>query len=320
MQSILLRCFGLLLVLGSLSCAKAAPPMEKEAADQLKVEQLVRVYPISEEEYERLLKLTDGKNAISEARLTSAGFSSVRNSLDSGWHSLLRIMGLTTTSRSVPTIDTEDQPLCVMKRNISDDAANGEDPVINCVVVVKPGLEQDPISSTTPYLAIYWDPETNTPIEQTVPQQEIQPATQAAAEVDVPVAQEELEMTTTSPVILFTLIGNNAEFKQKTSAVGPTLRQYGSPFTPLSGGGYGSSFGAYSPYGLPSQFGQPLYYPQPQYGQQLYYPQPQYGQQLYYPQQHYGQQLYYPQPYYEENEEDNDDEDEDEDEYEEADY
>lgn len=150
------------------------------------MEQLVRVYPINEEQYEKLMQLTNGKNVISEARLTSAGFTAVRNSLDSGWNSLLRIMGLTTTSRSdVAKIDIDGQPLCVMKRSFDDTesrATADDDSVINCIVVLKkdPALETPTVGNSNPSFAPYWYQESAAATPVQMPQDQLSVDPQAS--------------------------------------------------------------------------------------------------------------------------------------------
>ncbi|XP_034101998.1 uncharacterized protein LOC117566566 [Drosophila albomicans] len=278
MQSSVLRYLSLLFVLATLSCLQAAPSADKQTVEQSspKAEQLVRVYPINEEQYEKLLKLTNGKNLISEARLTSAGFTAVRNSLDNGWNSLLRIIGLTTTSRSEQSkIDFDGQPLCVMKRSLSDAVVDAtepraletkelsdEDSVINCIVVLKkdPAIESQS-AVNNPSFAPYWYHENNAAV---VPEQElpIEPQTNepVAPAVAEPVSiaaesnKEQLVATTTpAPKVNKpkpkTRSKSKSKVQKKKSDAGASreYNPYGLPPPPLPPTLYGSSYG--SPYG-----------------------------------------------------------------------
>ncbi|XP_034480004.1 uncharacterized protein LOC117785856 [Drosophila innubila] len=262
MPTAVFRYLSLFLVLATLSCPEAAPSADKDS----KVEQLVRVYPINEEQYEKLLQFTNGKNVISEARLTSAGFTSVRNSLDSGWNSLLRIMGLTTTSRSeVAKIDIDGQPLCVMRRSFDESearATSDEDSVINCIVVLKKDSisETQSADSSNPSFAPYWYQEN--PV-QTAPQQHPFPlepqASQLIAQQEVSPAEddEERQVATTTPAPKVKKLRSKPKSKsnsrsklqkKKTALNAEASRQYGSPFgAPTSP--YGSPYGGAYPYG-----------------------------------------------------------------------
>ncbi|KAM8711315.1 hypothetical protein ACLKA7_000455 [Drosophila subpalustris] len=292
MPSTEFRFLSLLLVLATLSCSQAAPAADKDA----QVEQLVRVYPISEQQYEKLLKLTNGKNFISEARLTSAGFSAVRNSLDSGWNSLLRIMGLTTTSRAeVAKIDIDGQPLCVMKRSIEPRAASDEESVINCIVVLKKDsvFETHTADNPNPSFAPYWYQEDTVPapVQAETPQQ--LPSPEAS-----PLKVKKLRNKPKSKSRL-------QQQRKKTLSNGEATRQYGSPFGSPYGSPYGGAYpyqnpyGGFSPYG---SFGQ-----QPGFGQF-----PAYGQQPFYPPSPFlGQPSpYNPYPFFEESEDEADEGDE----------
>ncbi|KAH8410956.1 hypothetical protein KR222_003025, partial [Zaprionus bogoriensis] len=263
-----------------------------------KVNQLVRVYPINEEQYERLQKLTNGKNVISEARLTSAGFTSVRDSLDNGWNSLLRIMGLTTTTRSddVAKIDIDGQPLCVMRRSLDDAEpraaardAYDEDSVINCIVVLKkdPALEPQSIVNTNPNFAPYWYNE-NAEAQPTEVQANAEqlPAVEQPAAPAVEPEQPQLDTAAepnATPIIKLTnkpKSGSKSKRKylirqktRKTAADTSAPRQYGQygqppppPPPPPYGAGYGSpydnSYGyGQSPYSPFSSYPAPPAYP-----------------------------------------------------------
>ncbi|TDG48899.1 hypothetical protein AWZ03_004583 [Drosophila navojoa] len=322
-----------------------APSTEKEG-------QVVRVYPISEEQYERLLQLTDGKNLISEGRLTTAGFTSVRNTLGSGWNSLLRIVGLTSTRTEQPKIDIDGQPLCVMRRNIYDAeslgiqgrSSNDEESVINCIVVLKRDPALQTLSSSNPDFAPYWYTEQSD--EQ--PLQQLQPLQQAAQPVELdfaPEAEQQLERirtttTTSAPKVTKKKRNKSKSIPKSKSksknkkrarpALGsvfavPASRQYGSPYgppaapplpppppPPVPTAPYGSAYGGAYPF--PS-YGQ--YNPYAAYSQQLpFSPQSAFGQQPYpYSPPYYGQNPYYNPPapaYYEQQDKQEEDADEDE--------
>ncbi|XP_017864534.1 PREDICTED: protein FREE1 [Drosophila arizonae] len=305
----------------------AAPSTEKE-------EQAVRVYPISEEQYERLLQITDGNNLISEGRLTTAGFASVRNTLGSGWQSLLRIVGFTPTRTDQPKIDIDGQPLCVMRRNVYDaeslsvegKSANGEESVINCIVVLKRDPALQSLSSSNPDFAPYWYN------EQSEEQQQ-QPAELNFA----PEAEQQLERVraTTTTIAPKNKNKNKKRARPSLKSVYAVAapRQYGSPYgppapplpqlpppqppvpqlpppqPPVPAAPYGSAYGGAYPF--PS-YGQ--YNPYAAYSQQLpFSPQSAFGQQPYpYSPQYYGQSPYYnPLAYYEQQDKEEDDIDED---------
>lgn len=239
----------------------------------------MRVYPINEEQYEHLQKLTNGKNVISEARLTSAGFTSVRDSIDSGWNSLLRIIGLTSTTRSDDTkIDIDGQPLCVMRRSLSDAQPRGkageqeatktageqdDDSVINCIVVLKddPALAAQSAVLSNPNFAPYWYTEQPEVVAETVEQQTL-PERASAAE------PEPASVSAAQPVPAVTKSKRKNKLQQKRRKT--TLRQYpaGYPQLPLPplppppppAAGYGAGYG--SPYGYGGEaYGQTPYNP-----------------------------------------------------------
>ncbi|XP_030388401.1 uncharacterized protein LOC115634682 [Scaptodrosophila lebanonensis] len=149
---------GLLLLLGTMPGHEAAPASEGEP------DHLVRVYRIDQQQYEKVLNLTNAKNFISEARLISGGFSSVSNGfnsltkdLSSGWNSLLRIVGFTPTSKQ-NEVKVDGQPLCVVKTRegvVADQiyADFEDDSVINCIVVLenKNTLENKVLGGTVTY-------------------------------------------------------------------------------------------------------------------------------------------------------------------------
>ncbi|XP_030238961.1 uncharacterized protein LOC108652657 [Drosophila navojoa] len=295
MHSAWLRCFAFLCLV--LSCCEAAPSTEKEG-------QVVRVYPISEEQYERLLQLTDGKNLISEGRLTTAGFTSVRNTLGSGWNSLLRIVGLTSTRTEQPKIDIDGQPLCVMRRNIYDAeslgiqgrSSNDEESVINCIVVLKRDPALQTLSSSNPDFAPYWYTEQSD--EQ--PLQQLQPLQQAAQPVELdfaPEAEQQLERirtttTTSAPKVTKKKRNKSKSIPKSKSksknkkrarpALGSVFAVPASLPTAPYGSAYGGaypfpSYGQYNPYAAYSQ--QLPFSPQSAFGQQPYpYSPPYYGQ------------------------------------------
>ncbi|ALC41522.1 CG34201, partial [Drosophila busckii] len=90
-----------------------------------KPNQLVPVYPISSAQYAQIMRVANGKRVLTEGRLTAANFKSIRNNIDSGWQSMLRIMGLSRDSSE--KIDIEGKPLCVTKSG--RDAANADEDV-----------------------------------------------------------------------------------------------------------------------------------------------------------------------------------------------
>lgn len=265
----------------------------------------MRVYPINEEQYERLQKLTNGKNVISEARLTSAGFTSVRDSLDSGWNSLLRIMGLTTTTRSdASKIDIDGQPLCVMKRSLSEvqprdaqakEAAEEDDSVINCIVVLKEDGADEGINAgiTNPNFAPYWF---NGNAEEGAAEQPTeQEATPERASAVAPAADSTSAVAPMpAPVVKKTKSGTKSKRKSSLRKKNG-LRQYypQAPLPPLPppppppyGAGYGSpydnSYGQspYNPFGsypapaIPPSSYPPSPYPPSSYPPSSYPPSP----------------------------------------------
>ncbi|XP_023174851.2 leucine-rich repeat extensin-like protein 1 [Drosophila hydei] len=290
-----LRCFGLLLLV--LSCCEAAPSKEKE-------EQLVRVYPINEEQYESLLKLTEGKNVISEARLTSAGFTAVRNTLGSGWHSLLRIMGFTATRAEQTKIDIDGQPLCVMKRSVDDaevdqtkprdlegKSASDEDSVINCIVVLKRDPALESLSSSNPDFAPYWYTANSAaqPVQPVQPVQltpqvnsEPQAAELMAKQPAAPETEQLEQQLEPSSAAVTAPQATKKRSKSKKSRQGTrsslassAARQYGPPLPPPPPplpppppAPYGSPYGGAYPYGGYTQTPYSQYNPYAPYGQQ----------------------------------------------------
>ncbi|KAH8279344.1 hypothetical protein KR026_006989 [Drosophila bipectinata] len=315
---------ALLLFLGIFAALQAAPSSSPET----KREQLVRVYEINEEQYERVLQLTKGKNLISEARLINGGFATVSETLSSGWHSLLRIVGLTTISKAdeAEKIDFDGQPLCVIKTREGepmgrdeevadarslDRAIESEDDesAIHCIVVLKKDEQELPSQSPNPSFAAYWNPPQTTEESPVVKQTQ-----ESEAEKEDP-EKEEPETTSVAP--LKKKKGNKSIYPSDESTEDARqipgaypLPQYGTP--------YPGSYGTY-PYGPSPYPGSSPYGPQPYvppYGQSPYSPYGPYGPQLPYgPQQPYGpppppppqqppyvspyypQQVYGPQPY-----------------------
>lgn len=273
----------------------------------------MRVYEINEEQYQRVLQLTKGKNLISEGRLINGGFATVSDTLSSGWNSLLRIVGLTTLSKADETekVAFDGQPLCVIKsrdgegreedvpsarssaRDIEDEE---EDSAIHCIVVLKKDVELElPTLEPLPNYVQYWNkPETSNPVVEA-------PIRSQSSEV----LKDEEEVQTRIPAPLKMKKVNKSTYPRASTLADdsddsrqygypPLPPQYGTPYPPPpSYGGY-----PYSPY--PN----PLPYPSPQpYGPQLPYGPSPYGQSPYglYPQQPYGPQPpiapYSPQPY-----------------------
>jgi len=273
----------------------------------------VRVYEINEEQYQRVLQLTKGKNLISEGRLINGGFATVSDTLSSGWNSLLRIVGLTTLSKADETekVDFDGQPLCVIKSregegreedvpaarsSARDIEAEEEDSAIHCIVVLKKDVELElPTLEPLPNYVQYWNkPETSNPVVEA-------PIRSQSSEV----LKDEEEVQTRIPAPLKKKKVNKSTYPRASTLADdsdgsrqygypPLPPQYGTPYPPPpSYGGY-----PYSPY--PN----PLPYPSPQpYGPQLPYGPSPYGQSPYglYPQQPYGPQLpiapYSPQPH-----------------------
>ncbi|KAH8280247.1 hypothetical protein KR018_000911, partial [Drosophila ironensis] len=296
-------------------------------------EKLVRVYEINEEQYERVLQLTKGKNVISEARLINGGFATVSETLSSGWHSLLRIVGLTTVTKSdeEEKVDFDGQPLCVIKSREGDSLgrdeevpsarsngkgidADDDDSAIHCIVVLKKDPELElPSQAAHQSFAPYWNhPE---PVEEMSVVKQTQ-----TVEPEKVVEEEPTEVTSTTVAPQKKKKVNKSVYpKENNSEVDidvsrqytyPSQAQYGYPYPPPPGG-YGGA-GAFNP---ASYGGSPYgYWPSSPYTsypqQQTGYPLPQPGypqQQPGYPQQQPGypigqpgipSQPYYPSPYY----------------------
>ncbi|BFG06102.1 trithorax group protein osa [Drosophila madeirensis] len=323
----------LLMLLGLFASLEAAPSSSTGGSKKSRPEELVRVYSINAEQYARVLQLTQGRNVISEARLINGGFATVGDSLSSGWHSLLRIVGLTTLSKADedPKVDFDGQPLCVIKtredapreegspRSSSTNNQDEEESAINCIVVLKKehDLEQ-PTPDHYQYLYSVPAPQSAVVPQEAAPQAAVvppvesaavgEPAEQVAEQVE---EQVDEEITTEAPQR-----SRSKSKKENTSSESTTdsfeehfevPRQYGAgyPPPPPQYGGY-SPYGGYpySPYSPPVQpYGAQPY---PPYGQSLspYAPQQPFGlQQPFGPQQPFGGQPpigspYYPQPYY----------------------
>lgn len=270
----------------------------------------MRVYEINKEQYERVLQLTKGRNVISEARLINGGFAtvgeSVSDTISSGWHSLLRIVGLTTASKADEEEkgDFEGQPLCVIKtrqgealgrdeevtsarssgRGIEGD--EGEDSAIHCIVVLKPDLEL-PSQEPHPNYAQYW----NAP-QAPMPAEHIDAVKQPE---EVKVKEEEVEVATSA--LLKRKKMNKSTHPKAASLEEDTdsARQYGAyPLSPQYGTPYPSSpYAGYSPYS-------PYQIPQGPYGQSPYGSLPPFGpppQQIYVPQLQYPPQQPFVNPY-----------------------
>ncbi|XP_017051529.1 vacuolar protein-sorting protein BRO1 [Drosophila ficusphila] len=287
----------------SLETAPSSTPGTKQ-------EELVRVYEINEEQYERVLQLTNGKNLISEARVINGGFATVGDTISSGWNSFLRIVGLTSVTKAdeAEKVDFDGQPLCVIKtregegreENVTTARSSGraieaedEESAIHCIVVLKKDSDFElPNKDSHPNFAQYWN-QPQTP--QTVDESPVQ------NEAEEEVVEEEPVVTTTpaplrrkkinkSTYPRVALLQDDSDGSRQYSYP----PQYGTPYPPPYGG-Y-----PYSPY--PNQ--PPYPGPQP-YGSQIPYgPQP-YGQPPYgpYPPQPYGPPPppigpYNPQPYY----------------------
>ncbi|KAH8320747.1 hypothetical protein KR067_008478, partial [Drosophila pandora] len=296
---------------------------------ETKREQLVRVYEINEEQYERVLQLTKGKNLISEARLINGGFATVSETLSSGWHSLLRIVGLTTLSKAdeAEKIDFDGQPLCVIKTREGEPMGRDEEvaserslgraieseeneSAIHCIVVLKKDPELElPSQSPNPSFAAYWNPPQTTEESPVVKQTQESDVKKEDAEQE---DKEDSETTTSAPPkkkkgnkSIYPTEESTEDARQIPGAY--SLPQYGSP--------YPGSYGSY-PYGPSPYQGSSPYGPQPYvppYGQSPYGPygpygpQPPYGAQQPYgpppPQRppyvnpYFPQQVYGPQPY-----------------------
>ncbi|KAH8257997.1 hypothetical protein KR038_003848, partial [Drosophila bunnanda] len=292
-----------------------APPPSSPEANQ---EQLVRVYEINQEQYDRMLQLTKGRKVISEARLINRGFATVSESfsetISSGWHSLLRIVGLTTVSKAdeAEKVDFESQPLCVIKTREDEPAgrdgevasarssgrgieADDEDSAIHCIVVLKKESDQElPSQDPHPNYAQYWNPpQAAQPVEDSAavkqPEQ-VQEENEEREEVEV-------EVTTTAPLKRKKM--NKSTYPKSASQDDdsdgsrqyggyPLPPQYGTPYPPSPYGGY-----PYSPYPSPQPFG-----PQGPYGQSPYGSLPPFGPpQPYPPQPQFPPQQPYVNPY-----------------------
>ncbi|XP_017072576.2 vacuolar protein sorting-associated protein 37C [Drosophila eugracilis] len=317
-------------------------------------EKFVRVYEINEEQYERVLQLTKGKNVISEARLINGGFATVSETLSSGWNSLLRIVGLTTLSRAeeAEKFDFDGQPLCLIKtregegrdEDVTSARSSGkaidaeeEDSAIHCIVVLKKDGDfelpsQEPQANFAPYGI---KPQTANPVEES-PVQDQREEVVEEEEADekttpAPLRKKKVNKSTYPKASLSEDDADGS--RQYPSGYPPLPPQYGTPYPTQPYGGYPYSpyinpqpypnpqpFGPQLPYG-PSPYGQPSYGPYPQ---QPYGPQPPIGP--YNPQQYYSAYGY---PYLDQNQlaqanaikevekaEADDDEEEDEDSYE----
>ncbi|EDW35751.1 GL17048 [Drosophila persimilis] len=305
------RSLTLLLLLGLFASLEAAPSPRNEESKRSQPEKLVRVYSINEEQYKRVLQLTQGNNVISEGRLINGGFATVSDSLSSGWNSLLRIVGLTTLSKAdeASRVGFDGQPLCVIRtredalreeaRNSgkaisATDAEEEEESAIDCIVVLK---------KETDFELPTQDPHQNW--SETEPQSAVALPVEHIEKVE---EQMELDITTEAPPK-----SRSTSKKQKISSEytpdrsedqSEVPRQYGAgyPLPPPP------QYGAYSPYGgypyspySPQSYGPQTYAP---YAQSPYPPQLPFGpQQPFGLQQPFGGQSpigspYYPQPYY----------------------
>ncbi|KAH8291143.1 hypothetical protein KR054_008965, partial [Drosophila jambulina] len=281
-----------------------APPPSSPEANR---EQLVRVYEINEAQYERMLQLTKGRKVISEARLINGGFATVSESfsetISSGWHSLLRIVGLTTVSKSdeAEKVDFESQPLCVIKTREDEPVGRGEDvasarssgkgieadeedSAIHCIVVLKKETDQElPSQDPHPNYAQYWN------LQQTAQAVEDSTAVKQPEQVkedDKEKEEVEVEVTTAAPLkrkkmnkSTYPKAASQDDESDGSRQYGgfPLQPQYGLPYPPSSPyGGY-----PYSPYPSPQgPYGQSPYGPLPPYGPpQPYPPPPQYPPQ-----------------------------------------
>ncbi|KAH8372815.1 hypothetical protein KR009_005392 [Drosophila setifemur] len=310
----LVRCLALLLFLALFASLETAPSTS-HGADQ---EQLVRVYEINEDQYKRVLQLANGKNVISEARLINGGFATVSETLSSGWHSLLRIVGLTTLSRTdeAEKIDLDTQPLCVIRAREGESGreeelgkaieSDEEESAIHCIVVLKKDTDSEvPTQNSPPNFAQYWNSPPPPPVEQS-------PAVKQPQEIEL--EEEELEVTSSAPIKKKQI--NKSTYPRAESFENDldSSRQYGGAYPPPQ---YGSQYPP-SPYGVypyslypnpPPPYGPQPYGPSygpPPYGQPAYPQPPQFGGQPpigspYYPQQYYGPSYPYapgPYPYY----------------------
>ncbi|KAH8301458.1 hypothetical protein KR059_003848, partial [Drosophila kikkawai] len=276
-----------------------APPPSPSEANR---EQLVRVYEINQEQYERMLQLTKGRKVISEARLINGGFATVSESfsetISSGWHSLLRIVGLTTVSKAdeAEKVDFESQPLCVIKTREDEPVgrneevasarssgkgieADDEDSAIHCIVVLKKEPDQElPSQEPHPNYSQYWATQ---PVEDSAVVKQPEQMKDEHEEVE----KEEVELTTAAPLKRQKMnkstypksasLDEDSDGSRQYSGY-PLQPQFGAPYPPSSAyGGY-----PYSPYPSQQPFG-----PQALYGQSPYGSLPPYGPPPPYPPQ-----------------------------------
>ncbi|XP_039480747.1 vacuolar protein sorting-associated protein 37C [Drosophila santomea] len=310
---------ALLLFLALFASLETAP----SSSTGVKQEKYVRVYEINEQQYQRVLQLTKGRNVISEARLINGGFATVSDTLSSGWNSLLRIVGLTTLSKAdeAEKVDFDGQPLCVIKSregegreedvisarsSARDIEAEEEDSAIHCIVVLKKDGEFElPSLDAHPNYAQYWNkPETSNPVEESsVPNQSSEVIKEEeAVETTTPAPLKKKKVNKSTYPRADTLADDSESFRQY--GYPPVQPQYGTPYPPApSYGGYPySPYPNPLPYPSPQPYGPQLPYGPSPYGQSPYGQSP-YGQSPYgaYPQQPYGPQPpigpYSPQPY-----------------------
>ncbi|XP_017145640.2 LOW QUALITY PROTEIN: uncharacterized protein LOC108158008 [Drosophila miranda] len=309
------RSLTLLLLLGLFASLEAAPSPSNEESKRSQPEKLVRVYSINEEQYKRVLQLTQGNNVISEGRLINGGFATVSDSLSSGWNSLLRIVGFTTLSKAdeATRVGFDGQPLCVIRtredaprdegsrrssgKAIQPPMEEAEESAIDCIVVLKKETDFE-LPTQDPYQ--HWYSETAPQSVGALPVEHIEKVEE----------QMELDKTTEAPPKSRSKSKNqniSSEYTTDSSEDQSDVpRQYGA--------GYPSppppppQYGAYSPYGgypyspySPQSYGPQTYAP---YAQSPYPPQLPFGpQQPFGLQQPFGGQSpigspYYPQPYY----------------------
>ncbi|XP_016946407.1 uncharacterized protein LOC108022073 [Drosophila biarmipes] len=255
----------------------------------LQKEKLVRVYEINESQYNRVLQLTEGKKYISEARLINGGIATVTDTLNSGWNSFLRVVGLTTVTKAdeAEKVDLESQPLCVIKtregegreENVTyarsaggDIEAEEEDSTIHCIVVLKQdGDFELPSQDPHPNFIQYWNkPESSTPVEQPPVQNQPQevPGEDETPEETTPAPSKKKKVNKSTYPKAADLEKGSDSSRQNAGVYLPVPPQYGAAYPPPPYGGY--------PYTISQPYPNPLPYPNPQ----LYpYPQP-YGPQL----------------------------------------
>ncbi|XP_022231584.2 uncharacterized protein LOC111080335 [Drosophila obscura] len=199
----------LMMLLGLFASLDAAPSPSTRESKKSRRQELVRVYSINQKQYDRVLQLTQGKNVISEARLINGGFATVSDSLSSGWHSLLRIVGLTTLSKAneETKVDFDGQPLCVIKtredapreegsaRSSATDTQDEEE-AINCIVVLK---KEPDLELPTQYQSQqYWYPQSAVVPsgEEAAVKEQAEEVEEQAEEVE---EQTEVEVTSETP-------------------------------------------------------------------------------------------------------------------------